>query len=66
MISEGPLDALDHASNTPHYGHRLGIDATKKWASEGYTRTWPDDIEMTEEIKNLVDRRWKEYGIQKD
>lgn len=66
VISEGPLDALDHASNTPHYGHRLGIDATKKWASEGYTRTWPDDIEMTEEIKNLVDRRWKEYGIQKD
>jgi len=66
VISEGPLDALDHASNTPHYGYRLGIDATKKWASEGYTRTWPDDIEMTEEIKKLVDRRWKEYGIQKD
>lgn len=63
MISEGPLDALDHASNTAHYGHRLGIDATKKWASEGHTRTWPDDIEMTKDIKDLVDKRWKEYGI---
>ena len=29
VISEGPLDALDHASNTPFYGSRLGIDATK-------------------------------------
>lgn len=64
VISEGPLDALDHASNTPYYGHRLGIDATKKWKSEGHTRPWPDDIEMTEEIKQLVDSRWNEYGIK--
>lgn len=64
LISEGPLDALDHASNTAHYGHRLGIDATKKWPTEGHTRPWPDDIEMTEEIKGLVDKRWKEYGIE--
>ncbi|MFD3158342.1 menaquinone biosynthesis decarboxylase [Haloimpatiens sp. FM7330] len=63
VISEGPLDALDHASNTAFYGHRLGIDATKKWESEGHTRPWPDDIEMTEEIKRLVDTRWNEYGI---
>ncbi|HYE11937.1 MAG TPA: menaquinone biosynthesis decarboxylase, partial [Patescibacteria group bacterium] len=46
VISEGPLDALDHASDLPHYGHRMGIDATKKWPSEGHTREWPDDIEM--------------------
>jgi len=60
------LDALDHASNTAYYGHRLGIDATKKWPSEGHTREWPDDIEMSEEIKDLVDKRWKEYGIRED
>lgn len=64
VISEGPLDALDHASNLPHYGHRLGIDATKKWASEGHTREWPDDIEMSEDIKDLVSKRWAEYGIE--
>lgn len=64
VISEGPLDALDHASNTAFYGNRLGIDATKKWESEGHTRPWPDDIEMTEEIKKLVDSRWHEYGIE--
>lgn len=64
VISEGPLDALDHASNLPHYGNRMGIDATKKWTSEGHTRQWPDDIEMTEDIKALVSRRWSEYGVE--
>ena len=33
-ISEGPLDALDHASNTPYLGSRVGIDATTKWDVE--------------------------------
>lgn len=63
VISGGPLDALDHASDTAYYGHRLGIDATKKWTSEGHKRPWPDDIDMTKDIKDLVDKRWKEYGI---
>lgn len=62
-ISEGPLDALDHASNTPHFGSRVGVDATRKWPSEGHTREWPEDIEMSSEIKELVKKRWKEYGI---
>jgi len=63
VISEGPLDALDHASPIAHYGHRMGIDATKKWETEGHTRPWPDDIEMSDDIKELVSQRWKEYGI---
>ncbi|MBL4932846.1 MULTISPECIES: menaquinone biosynthesis decarboxylase [Clostridium] len=63
VISEGPLDALDHASDLPHYGYRMGIDATKKWKSEGHAREWPDDIEMNDEVKELVSRRWKEYGF---
>jgi len=64
VISEGPLDALDHASNLPHYGYRMAIDATKKWKSEGHDREWPDDIEMCDDIKDLVSRRWQEYGIE--
>lgn len=63
VIVEGPLDALDHASPLSHYGHKMGIDATKKWTSEGHLREWPDDIEMTQEIKSLVNRRWREYGF---
>ena len=64
VISEGPLDALDHASNLPHYGHRMGIDATKKWKTEGHDREWPGDIEMTDDVKSLVSKRWNEYGIE--
>ncbi|MFZ7131401.1 MAG: menaquinone biosynthesis decarboxylase [Eubacteriales bacterium] len=63
LISEGPLDALDHSSNTAFYGHRMGIDATKKLQSEGYIRQWPDDIEMSQEMKEMVHTRWHEYGI---
>ena len=63
VISEGPLDALDHASPLAHYGHRMGIDATKKWASEGHLREWPNDIEMDADTKAKVDMRWSEYGI---
>lgn len=66
VISEGPLDALDHASNLPHYGYRMGIDATKKWTSEGHTRQWPNDIEMSQDIKDMVSRRWKDYGFTED
>ena len=63
VVSDGPLDALDHASPMRHMGSRVGIDATKKWKSEGYDREWPEDIEMSEGIKNLVSERWSEYGI---
>ena len=41
----------------------MGIDATKKWTSEGYKRKWPNDIIMSDEIKKLVDARWEEYGL---
>jgi len=63
-ISEGPLDVLDHSAARPIYGAKMGIDATKKWPEEGYQREWPDEIHMSEEIKKLVDKRWKEYGLE--
>ncbi len=42
---------------------KLGIDATKKWKEEGLTRPWPNDIEMSPEIKQQVEERWIHYGI---
>ena len=33
----GPIDSLDHASRLPNYGSKMGIDATRKWAAEGFT-----------------------------
>jgi len=64
LISEGPLDVLDHSSPKPIYGAKMGIDATKKWPEEGYQREWPDEIHMSDDIRKLVDKRWKEYGFQ--
>jgi len=63
LISEGPLDVLDHSSPRPIYGAKMGIDATKKWPEEGYQREWPEEIHMSDDIRKLVDKRWKEYGF---
>jgi 4-hydroxy-3-polyprenylbenzoate decarboxylase len=62
LLTEGPLDHLDHAPTRQFYGGKLGIDATHKGTSEG-TREWPEEIRMSDEIRELVDRRWEEYGI---
>jgi 4-hydroxy-3-polyprenylbenzoate decarboxylase len=62
VLSEGPLDHLDHAPERQFVGGKLGIDATAKWPEEG-ARPWPPEIEMSPEIRELVDRRWEEYGI---
>ena len=37
----------------------MGIDATRKWASEGFARPWPDEIVMDAKTKALVDSKWK-------
>jgi 4-hydroxy-3-polyprenylbenzoate decarboxylase len=62
MISEGPLDHLDHAPTMQFYGGKLGIDATHKGPEEG-ARPWPPEIEMSDEIRRRVDERWDEYGL---
>src|SRR5580658_1577794 len=36
----GPIDSLDHSSRLPNYGSKMGIDATRKWPGEGFTRPW--------------------------
>lgn len=63
VISEGPLDELDHASNLPRYGGKMGVDATKKTREEGMMRDWPEEIIQANEIKELVTKRWHEYGF---
>jgi 4-hydroxy-3-polyprenylbenzoate decarboxylase len=49
-MTRGPVDDLDDAADLPAYGGKMGIDATRKWASEGYTRSWPARVTTTEEI----------------
>ncbi len=60
----GPVDSLDHASRLLNYGSKMGVDATKKWPQEGFTRRWPDVIKMTPEVRKRVDELWKKAGIK--
>ena len=65
VLGEGPADHLDHATVRQFVGGKLGIDATAKWPEEG-GRPWPPEIEMSDEVRELVTRRWDEYGIPAD
>jgi 4-hydroxy-3-polyprenylbenzoate decarboxylase len=59
----GPVDSLDHSSRLANYGSKMGIDATRKWPGEGFTRPWPDVIAMTPEVQKRVDELWKKAGL---
>jgi 4-hydroxy-3-polyprenylbenzoate decarboxylase len=55
----GPVDSLDHAARLANYGSKMGIDATRKWSTEGFARPWPDEIVMDSKTRSLVDSKWK-------
>ncbi len=65
VMMPGPVDDLDHGSYTIAYGTKVGIDATRKSAAEGYTREWPPDIVMDKATKERVSKRWHEYGLDR-
>jgi 4-hydroxy-3-polyprenylbenzoate decarboxylase len=60
----GPVDSLDHASRLPNYGSKMGIDATRKWAAEGFTRPWPAMLTMDVDVKTKIDALWKKLAIE--
>jgi 4-hydroxy-3-polyprenylbenzoate decarboxylase len=62
-IVRGPVDILDHASPELGAGSKIGFDATVKIAGEGKVRAWPKELEMDGGTKELVTKRWKEYGM---
>jgi 4-hydroxy-3-polyprenylbenzoate decarboxylase len=41
----------------------MGVDATRKWAAEGFQRPWPDVIRMDEQVRRRVDELWKKAGL---
>jgi 4-hydroxy-3-polyprenylbenzoate decarboxylase len=63
VIVDGPLDILDHAAPSCGAGSKIGFDATRKLPGEGPVRAWPDEIAMSAEVRELVTRRWREYGL---
>ncbi|MGA2435653.1 MAG: menaquinone biosynthesis decarboxylase, partial [Bryobacteraceae bacterium] len=63
-FSMGPVDSLDHSSRLPNYGSKIGVDATRKWPTEGFTRPWPDVIRMSPDVAKRVDELWKQAGLK--
>jgi len=64
VVMPGPVDDLDHAGSYDlALGHKLGVDATRKRADEGYRRDWPPEIRMDAATRARVSERWTEYGI---
>jgi 4-hydroxy-3-polyprenylbenzoate decarboxylase len=59
----GPVDTLDHAARRQDFGSKMGIDATRKWSSEGFTRPWPDEILMDAAVKSRIDQLWARLGL---
>ncbi len=60
----GPVDQLEHASRLPNFGSKMGVDATHKWATEGFTRPWPDEIRMDAETRKKIDALWASLGLK--
>ncbi|MCD6561488.1 MAG: menaquinone biosynthesis decarboxylase [Deltaproteobacteria bacterium] len=63
LFTDGPVDALDHAAPLPHFGSKMVIDCTRKWPEEGFTRKWPDIIEMDPAVRKKIDKIWSKLGI---
>ena len=59
----GPVDVLDHSSRAFTYGSKMGLDATKKFPEEGFSRNWPPLIEMDAKTKRRVDEMWTRLGL---
>ncbi len=59
----GPVDQLDHAARLACYGSKMGIDGTRKWKGEGFERSWPKELQMSEEVKSRVDDLWSKLGL---
>jgi len=65
VITDGPVDHLDHASYQHSFGGKIGIDATAKRPEEGYSRGWPEVLQMSPEVKARIDQIWDNLGLGK-
>jgi 4-hydroxy-3-polyprenylbenzoate decarboxylase len=63
-FTKGPVDVLDHSSQHFTFGSKMGIDGTRKWKDEGFTREWPELITMDDATRARVDALWPKLGIR--
>ena len=59
QFTRGPVDDLEDASDLAAFGSKMGIDATRKWASEGFKRQWPTKIATSPEASRKAAEQWE-------
>lgn len=59
QFMRGPVDDLEDASDLPAFGSKMGIDATRKWPSEGFKRPWPERIRTTDAAARRAEEIWR-------
>jgi 4-hydroxy-3-polyprenylbenzoate decarboxylase len=64
-FTRGPVDVLDHSSQHFTFGSKMGIDATRKWPEEGFTREWPGLITMDDATRRRVDELMPKLGLDR-
>ncbi len=62
QFTRGPVDDLEDASDLPAFGSKMGIDATRKWASEGFKRPWPTKISTTPDAQRRAEELWQKIS----
>lgn len=62
--TEISVGAIDHYAPAGSQCGHIGIDATSKNAADGHPRGWPEELFMSPEIVELVNQKWKSYGIK--
>ncbi len=62
VVERTPIDYLDFASPEEGLGGKMGLDATNKMPPET-TRQWGTPIRMTDDVIDIVSRKWPRYGL---
>jgi 4-hydroxy-3-polyprenylbenzoate decarboxylase len=55
-LVHGPVDQLSISNPVPNLGGKIGIDATRKRADEGFPRVWPEEIRMDPGVVARIDQ----------
>ncbi|MGI0139624.1 MAG: menaquinone biosynthesis decarboxylase [Thermoplasmata archaeon] len=55
-LSHGPVDQLSISNPVANIGAKIGIDATRKRAEDGFPRPWPEEVQADPATRAAIDR----------
>jgi len=64
FFTKGPVSFLNPGTGSTGYGTKLAMDCTRKFKEEGLADHWPEDMKVSEEVRNKINRIWSRLGIE--